>query len=208
MNLLISGFEPFGELSVNPTQVLAEKAQEWEVEGVNIHTVVLPVVYHACARRLIDEIERVNPDVVLSLGVAVGRSSITPERIGVNLQDTVGEGKLGDNAGQKPKDEKLYETGPDGIFSTLPNRFLVNALKEAGIPAQISNTAGAYICNNTLYEMLVYLKNESSEIKAGFIHVPATPEMVTASSHLPSMALETQEKALKMMITTLRDSLT
>ncbi|TMW71526.1 pyroglutamyl-peptidase I [Alteribacter natronophilus] len=206
MKILISGFEPFGTFMENPTQALAEAAAGWTIEGAEIHTVVLPVVYRECASRLRKEIEAVQPDVVLSLGIAAGRSAITPERIGINVQHTEGEGKYGDNAGHKPQNQPLVEGGPDGLFSTIPSDAIVKALHNEGIPAQISNTAGTYICNNTLYETLLYAKEEKLSLRAGFIHVPPLPSMTAGTPHMPSMSLEVQARALKIMIEVLAGS--
>ncbi|WP_035186439.1 pyroglutamyl-peptidase I [Alteribacter aurantiacus] len=204
MKMLISGFEPFGDLTKNPTEELVKSASKWDISGVEINTILLPVVYRTCAQKLIEEVERVNPDVVLSLGVAVGRAMITPERIGINVQHTEGEGKFGDNTGKKPKNEPLIEGEPDGLFSPLPISTMTDRLKNAGIPAQISNTAGTYICNNTLYELLLYAKKQGSHLHTGFVHMPATPDMVV-TSHAPSMSLDVQEKALRIMIETIRN---
>ncbi|PYZ99125.1 peptidase C15 [Alteribacter lacisalsi] len=206
MKILISGFEPFGKLESNPTEALVKEAADWKIEGIDIRTVVLPVVYRECAARLQEEIEAVKPDVVLSLGVAVGRSAVTPERIGINVQHTEGEGKFGDNSGRKPDNEPLIEGGPDGLFATLPNREITRALTDSGIPAQISNSAGTYICNNTLYETLCYVRERGSQIKAGFIHVPATPEMASHTPHVPTMSLDVQAKALKTILTVIREN--
>ncbi|RNA70109.1 pyroglutamyl-peptidase I [Alteribacter keqinensis] len=205
MKILISGFEPFGDLMKNPTEELAKAASTWEIEGVTITTVVLPVVYKECAERLLEEVNRIKPDVVLSLGVAVGRAGITPERIGINVQHTEGEGKFGDNTGYKPTNKPLVPEGPDGLFSTLPIEEMARKLTESGIPARISNTAGTYICNNTLYEVALFAKKQGNLIKTGFVHVPATPEMVV-SSGAPSMDISLQEKALRLMIEAIRDS--
>ncbi|MFA9555895.1 pyroglutamyl-peptidase I [Evansella sp. AB-rgal1] len=198
--IIVSGFEPFGGLTTNPTMEIIARINGWKVDNAEIHTIILPVVYNDCATRLIKYIDELKPNIVISLGVALGRSVITPERIGVNIQDTVGEGYAGDNEGDKPQDRLIVENGPDGIFSTLPNRRIIDKLQEKGIPASISNTAGAYICNNTLYSVLHYIKENNLSISAGFIHVPATPEMVTNKVNVPSMSIDLQEEAIRLAI--------
>ena len=198
--ILLSGFEPFGNLDTNPTTAIISRAEDWDIEGINLETLILPVVYNECASRLIEKIEVFKPDIVLSLGVAVGRSAITPERIGINIQDTAGEGKTGDNRGDQPRDRFINDGGPDGLFSTLPIRQIVELLESEGIPAQISNTAGTYICNNTLYSILYYINRENLDTRAGFIHVPASPDMVTKQPQMPSMAIDVQEKAIKHIL--------
>ncbi|MCD8508495.1 MAG: pyroglutamyl-peptidase I [Bacillus sp. (in: Bacteria)] len=200
MKLLLSGFEPFGGLAKNPTMDIISASQKWQIPNMEIYTVILPVVYEECATKLIKVMEDVKPDYVISLGVAVGRSAITPERIGINIQDTAGEGKTGDNRGIMPKDQPIDENGPAGLFSTLPIREMKEKLGEMGIPADISNTAGTYICNNTMYSTLLHIERNQLPVKAGFIHVPATPEMTVAKPQIPSMALETQEAAIKAIV--------
>lgn len=203
MKVLVTGFEPFGGMSVNPTQQLAEVLQKEKIEGIEIITATLPVVYGECVDTLIKKVEETNPNFVICCGLAFGRAAVTVERIGINVKDTAGEGLKGDNRGDKPIDEKIEIDGSDGIFSTLPIRTIVNELRINGIPGQISNTAGTYICNNTLYGILHYINSKKLNIKAGFIHLPATPEMVTEKTNVPSMSFETQIKALKIIIQSL-----
>ncbi len=206
MKVLVSGFEPFGGLTTNPTEQLVQEAKKFSIDGVTIETVLLPVVYHRCTEQLIEVIEREKPAVVLSLGLAYGRSEITPERIGINIQDTFGEGTKGDNEGRKPVDVPIDPNGPDGLFSTLPNRLIVEALKQHQLPAVISNTAGTYICNNTLYGVLHYIQQHQLPIKAGFVHIPATPEMVIDKPDIPSLPFEQLKKALHIIIETIKDN--
>ncbi|WP_280769341.1 pyroglutamyl-peptidase I [Salipaludibacillus daqingensis] len=204
MRILVSGFEPFGGLSTNPTLELINKAKNFEIEGVDIDTIQLPVVYRECTPPLLEKINEWQPDIVICLGVAVGCSSINLERVGINVEDTVGEGRNGDNNGDRPVDRPIVNNGPEGLFSTLPIRLLLEKLQESKIPSMISNTAGTYICNTTLYTVLHKIQEESLDIKAGFIHVPATPEMISASPEVPSMGMDTQTRALKIIIENLR----
>ncbi|WP_416151323.1 pyroglutamyl-peptidase I [Salipaludibacillus sp. HK11] len=200
MRILLSGFEPFGGLTTNPTLELIERAKLFNIEGIEIDTIRLPVVYQQCVPPLIAKIAEINPDIVVCLGVAVGRASVNLERIGINVQDTVGEGKHGDNQGDHPIDRPIINDGPAGLFSTLPIRLLFEELQKMGIPTTISNTAGTYICNTTLYSLLHHIEQSSLEVEAGFIHVPATPEMVLASPQTASMSIETQAKAIRLII--------
>ncbi|ADU31234.1 pyroglutamyl-peptidase I [Evansella cellulosilytica] len=200
MKIILTGFEPFGKLTTNPTMEIIAKSAKWNIDNVELNTFILPVVYDECASILIDKIKEMKPDYVISLGVAVGRGAITLERIGINIQDTVGEGELGDNLGEQPKDKLIDQNGPDGLFSTLPIRKMTDVLIKEGIPAQISNTAGTYICNNTLYSVLNVINNEKLSVKAGFIHVPASPNMVVKKPQIPSMSIELQEKAVKRLV--------
>ena len=208
MKVLLSGFEPFGEFKVNPTLEMVKEVQELGVEGVEIEIIGLPVVYGKCVDQLLAKMEEVNPDVVLSCGLAFGRAAITPERIGINIQDTAGEGDKGDNQGDKPVDRPIITDGPDGLLTTLPIRLMVERLVQEGIPAQISNTAGTYICNNTLYGILYHMNKKQLQIKAGFVHFPATPDMVVNRPNVPSMSMSDQVRGLALMIEAIRDSQT
>ncbi|WP_216828407.1 pyroglutamyl-peptidase I [Alkalihalobacterium elongatum] len=205
MKILLSGFEPFADFKVNPTLEIVKEVKKQGIEGVEIETIGLPVVYGQCVDKLLLKIEEVNPDVVLSCGLAFGRAAITPERIGINIQDTAGEGDKGDNQGEKPVDRSIINDGPDGLFTTLPIRAMVDRLASEGIPAQISNSAGTYICNNTLYGILHHINIKQLQIKAGFVHFPATPDMVTNRPNTPSMSLAEQVRSLKIMIEAIRD---
>ncbi|QOY34067.1 pyroglutamyl-peptidase I [Anaerobacillus isosaccharinicus] len=204
MKILVTGFEPFGGMEVNPTSALVKSLQEETLVGFEIHSCTLPVVYDHCVQTLITKINEVNPDVVICCGLAFGRGSITIERIGINVKDTAGEGLKGDNQGEKPVDEKIIPDGPDGIFSTIPIRTMVNELVKNGIPAKVSNTAGTYICNNTLYGVLNFISLNKRQIKAGFVHFPATPEMTVEKPNVPSMSFETQLNSLRIIVKSLK----
>lgn len=205
MKVLVTGFEPFGGMTENPTSQLVSKLQEEKLTGFDIHCATLPVVYDKCVQQLITIVENVSPDVIICCGLAFGRTSVTLERIGINIKDTAHEGQKGDNEGDKPVDEKIISNGPDGLFATLPIRKMTKELIHNNIPAQISNTAGTYICNNTLYGILHYIATNHLDMKAGFIHFPATPNMTIEKPNVASMAIETQYDALKIMIKALKE---
>lgn len=134
MKVLISGFEPFGKMKINPTEELLLEAERFEIENVEISTILLPVNYDECADELIKKMEEIQPDVVISCGLATGRTAITPERIGINVKDTGSGDPYPDNKGNIPTDEMIDEEGPDGLFATLPNRLIEKNLKEMDIP--------------------------------------------------------------------------
>ncbi|MFB5661309.1 pyroglutamyl-peptidase I [Alteribacillus sp. HJP-4] len=202
ITILCSGFEPFGGMAVNPTEQLVKDIErEYTNEDVNIQSFGLPVDYETCADQLIEAVIKNKPDAVFACGLAYGRSAVTVERIGINVQDTIGEGQKGDNRGRKPVDDPIVDGGPDGLFATLPIRSIVERLRQDDIPARISNTAGTYICNTTLYRLMYEIKRESLATKAGFIHFPATPEMTAAdTADTPSMSYFMQKQALKAAI--------
>lgn len=202
MKVLISGFEPFGKMSINPTDELLLEAVCFEIDNVEISTILLPVNYDECAEKLINKMEEIQPDVVISCGLAAGRTAITPERIGINVKDTGSGDSYPDNNGKIPTDEMIDEEGPDGLFATLPIRLIERNLKELNIPAAVSNSAGTFICNNTLYAVLNHIRKNKLQIKAGFIHFPASTKMSARNPSLPSLPQETMAKALKVIVQT------
>ncbi|MCW3795208.1 pyroglutamyl-peptidase I [Paenibacillus sp. LS1] len=201
VKILISGFEPFGGDAVNPTGALMEALANEVMDGAELKTVLLPVHFNECADLLIAEMEAYRPDVVIACGLAKGRTAITPERIAVNVKD-IPPGSYADNQGQRPVDEPIVDGSPDGIFSTLPIRAMVNNMSEAGIPASVSNTAGTYICNNTMYRVLDHIRVGQLPIRAGFVHFPASTEMAVLQPSVPSLPIPMMLDALQMMIRT------
>lgn len=202
MRVLISGFEPYGEMSVNPTQTLAEEAGSLGIEEIEVYSVLLPVNYDECVERLVEEVERISPDVVISCGLYPGRTAVTPERIGINVKDTMADDPIADNTGKSPVDEPIDPDGPDALFSLLPYRRIVENLKDAGIPTFVSNTAGTYICNNTLYGLLNHVRRNDLPIAAGFVHFPASTEMAVENPAQPSLPMEMMLRALRIIIET------
>jgi pyroglutamyl-peptidase len=202
LKLLISGFEPFGGSAVNPTQKLIQAIEGETFPGAQIKTVVLPVHFDECVDLLIQEIEHFEPDAVISCGLAGGRTGITPERIAVNIKDIAPDSPYSDNQGAKPQDAPINPEGPDGLFATLPIRSMVNRLQDQGIPASISNTAGTFICNNTMYGVLDYIRTHRLSTIAGFVHFPASAEMAAEHPSWPTLPQETMLQALRIIIQT------
>jgi pyroglutamyl-peptidase len=171
--LLLTGFEPFLGFPINPTEAIVKELDGQEIGGYRVHGLLLPVDYETAGPKILLEIADVQPDAVIALGLAAGRTSITPERIAINCRD--GEA---DNSGVALQDAPIVENGPDGYFSTLPIRKMVEVLNESGYPARISNSAGTYLCNNIMYTVL----HSAGDIKnAGFVHIPASHELAAAS---------------------------
>lgn len=201
MNILISGFEPFGGSPINPTEELMEQIGREDLgeafADVQLHTLLLPVRYDECAAKLLAETRRLKPDAVIACGLAAGRTAITPERIAINVKDTE---SYADNEGRSPTDEPIRADGPDGLLSTLPIRRIVQELQAAGIPSAVSNTAGTYICNNTMYALLDALRESGSPALAGFVHFPASTRLAALKPSLPSLPQETLLQALRIVV--------
>lgn len=195
--LLLTGFEPFLKHPINPTEQIVEALNHEEINDYHIIGEILPVVFNQSGEAFIELLEKYQPDAVISLGLAGGRNQITPERIAINCND----GPV-DNEGYKPNGEKIIENGPDGYFCKLPIRNIVDNLKENGLPASISNTAGAYLCNNIMYRGLHYIAEQQLDIPLGFIHIPAS-HATALDSNIPSWSDADLEKAIRIAIQSL-----
>lgn len=187
--LLITGFEPFGGEEINPSWEAVKRLPE-EINGYALHKLLIPVVFGEAAERVIAVAERISPHVILCIGQAGGRGSITPELVGINLR----HGRIPDNKGNQPNDEPIAEGGDAAYFSSLHVRKIAEAIKAEGIPAAVSYSAGAYVCNDVLYTLLARYKN--TETRVGFIHIPYIPEQ----NKEPSMSLDEIIKGLILAI--------
>ena len=187
--LLITGFEPFGGEQINPSWDAVSSLSE-EINGYTLTKLRLPVVFGEAARIVLDSAKEISPDVIICVGQAGGRSAITPELVGINLRHAA----IPDNKGNKPSDEKIIDDGNDAYFSTLPVRKIAEAINSSGVPSQVSYSAGAYVCNDVLYTLLV--QYNGSDIKIGFIHVPYSSEQGKS----PSMPMEDIVKGLTVAI--------
>lgn len=195
--VLLTGFEPFGEDSLNPSQALLNAKEQLHVTGVEVIGCVLPVVRYQAAEVAINAIKTHQPDLVLMFGQASGRAAITPERVAINLDDY----RIADNAGHQPIDEAIIANGPAAYFTTLPVKAMVEDLQQAGIAAEVSYSAGTFVCNHLFYAVQHYLAQK--DIRSGFIHVPPLPEQVPATNpSLPSLGLEPLIAAVRVMIQT------
>ncbi|MED5018669.1 pyroglutamyl-peptidase I [Paenibacillus chibensis] len=203
MKILITAFEPFGGDEINPTQRLLEDIAKESIQGAEIHTLLLPVVFDACSEKLIASIESVQPDAVVCCGLASGRTSITPEQIAINLKEVPKESAIADNNGNRPYNEAVNPDGPDGLFTRLPVRQMVEVMQQQGIPASISYSAGTFICNNTMYALLDYIRLHDLPIAGGFVHFPASQDMAVHKPSLPFLSHETMLLGLKVIVGTL-----
>ncbi|MBP0726987.1 pyroglutamyl-peptidase I [Bacillus sp. RG28] len=193
--LLLTGFEPFLDFTINPTEQIVKALDGEKIGPFQIVGKKLPVDFSSSGSILLKEYYEVMPDIIISLGLAAGRTTITPERIAINCKD--GEK---DNRGIIKKDEKIVENGPDGLFTTLPIREIVDGLNEMNIPAEISNSAGTYLCNLVMYEMLHHLKIHNTSLPSGFIHIPASHEMAIHKRNMPSWSQSDLENAIRNVI--------
>lgn len=186
--LLITGFDPFNGNLENPSW-LAVSALPDTVGNYMLQKMQLPTVYGKAANMVIAAAGEWNPDVILCLGLAGGRAAVTPERVGINIRSA----SIPDNAGQQFTDAPIIRDGPAAYFSTLPVTAMAQAIRDAGLPGAVSNSAGTYVCNDVLYTLLHHFAGTKTRV--GFVHVPYLP-----GQGEPNMALADTVRALQAAI--------
>lgn len=195
--VLITGFEPFDGEAVNPSWEVVSRLDNAIIGGCRVVARQLPCVFGEALIELNAAIDSLSPTLVLSVGQAGGRTDISVERVAINVDDA----RIPDNRGNQPVDTPIVASGPAAWFSSLPNKAIVSALREAGIPASVSQTAGTFVCNHVMYGLLHKLSG-LPEAKGGFIHIPYLPQQAAAHPGAPSMAAETVRQGLELAIAT------
>lgn len=195
MKILVTGFDPFGGEQVNPA-LEAVKSLPSVIHGAEIRWVEIPTVFYQSAEVLEAEIVRYQPNVVLCIGQAGGRTSLTPERVAINQDDA----RIPDNQGNQPIDTPIRLDGEAAYFSTLPIKAMVQAIKEDGLPATVSNTAGTFVCNHLMYQALYLADKKFPNVRAGFMHIPYMTEQVINKPNTASMNLVDIVKGIEAAI--------
>ncbi len=196
--ILLTGFESWDDIPSNPTSDLVEHLVSDEVVGE-----VLPVSFRRASERLEKLIRELRPEAVLNLGLAPERPVIRIERVAINLIDA----RIPDNDGEQPVDVPIDPDGPPCYFSLLPTREIVMALREEGIPAFLSYSAGTYLCNYVMYKTLRTLDIMGLRVPAGFIHVPYSSEMASKMDKpVPSLPLSTIKRAIQIALDVITSS--
>jgi pyroglutamyl-peptidase len=193
--ILLTGFEPFGGEAVNPSWEIARTLDGWTCAGRTVRAARLACVFGTALRELDAALAAHDPELVVCLGQAGGRAEISVERVAINVDDA----RIPDNGGRQPVDDAIVAGGPAAYFSTLPIKALVHALRDAGIAASVSNTAGTFVCNHVFYALMHRLATVPAlaGTRGGFVHVPYTPEQVAGRPGVPAMALQTQVEGLR-----------
>ncbi|EOA8956069.1 pyroglutamyl-peptidase I [Vibrio harveyi] len=181
--VLITGFEPFGGESINPALEAVKRLNGRKLDGGEVVMCQVPVTRYESIEAVIESIELHQPDIVITVGQAAGRTAITPERVAINVDDF----RIPDNGGHQPIDEPVIPGGPDAYFTTLPIKAITRALQQENIPCQVSNTAGTFVCNHLFYGVQHYLRDKS--VRHGFVHIPLLPEQ-DSSGNQPTMSLD------------------
>jgi pyroglutamyl-peptidase len=196
MKALVTGFEPFGGDRVNPSFEALQRLPR-RLGGLDIVTAALPVVYGAALPALREAIAAARPDIVLGVGLAGGRAELSLERVAINIDDA----RIPDNGGNQPIDRPVIAGGPAAYFATLPIKAAVAALRDAGLPAAVSNSAGTFLCNHVFYGLMHESATGADRFRAGFLHVPYLPSQAALTPGAPSMALEQIVEGIEIILT-------
>lgn len=195
--ILLTGFEPFGGSATNPSQQVALALNAQIIGECRVVAAVLPVDRTGGPQALVRAIDQHQPAAVVCLGEAARRPAISIERVAINLMDY----RIPDNCGEQITDLPVAPDGPDAYFSTLPVREMVQAIQAAGIPVELSLSAGAFLCNQVFYAGRHYVAGRTPSIPLGFIHLPALPEQAAqAPAAYASMSLETSQRAIRLAL--------
>lgn len=199
--ILLTGFEPFGGQRLNPSWEVARALDGAVIGAARVQSLQLPCTFEASLQVLHGALQRLQPDVVLALGQAEGRADVSIERVAINVQDA----RIADNTGAQPVDLPVVDGAPAAYFSTLPIKRLVQALRSAGLPASVSQTAGTFVCNHVFYGLQHALAGRGA--RSGFVHLPLLPEQaaVWPGATPPSLALALQVAAIRCVLQTLLD---
>jgi pyroglutamyl-peptidase len=195
--VLLTGFDPFGGETENPSWEAVRVLQGTRIAGHRIETRCLPVVFGDAIAQLRKALAATKPALVVCVGQAGGRAQVSLERIAINVDDA----RRPDNAGRSPIDAAIIADGPAGYFSTLPIKRLREALQRAGIPAEISQTAGTFVCNHVFYGLMHALRTRRG-VRGGFVHIPFSPAQAAQHPGAPSLPVETVTQALRLVVRT------
>ena len=196
-SILVTGFEPFGGEQINVSWQVAQALDGQCIAGCTVQALCLPCVFGQSLQVLQGALQAVNPAVVLALGQAAGRCDLSVERVAINVDDA----RIPDNAGAQPVDQPVIAGAPDAYFSRLPIKAIVAALREAGLPASVSQSAGTFVCNHVFFGLMHALRRRR-RVRAGFVHLPVLPEQVAAHPGQPSLPLATLVQGLRLAMHT------
>jgi len=198
--VLLTGFDPFGDtghssLPLNPSWLAVKALHGKRIAGHLLVAVQLPTVFQASVKELTRQLQLHKPALVICVGQAGGRGAISLERVAINIDDA----RIPDNAGGQPVDTPVVAGGPAAYFSSLPIKAMLQALQGAGVAAEVSQTAGTFVCNHVFYALMHALATRRGfkRTRGGFIHVPYLPEQ-----GMPSMALEEIVRGLRLAVAT------
>jgi pyroglutamyl-peptidase len=192
--VLLTGFEPFNQATINPAWEAVRALEGWSGEGFRVEVRQLPCVFGLANDVLREAVELLRPDVVIAVGQAGGRAELSVERVAINVDDA----SILDNAGNQPVDSAIVEGGPAAYFSTLPIKAIVREMRARGLVAGVSQTAGTFVCNHVFYGLMHHMAGRA--VRGGFIHVPYLPEQAAQFDGVPSMVLEEIVEGLRAAV--------
>ncbi|MGX7107022.1 pyroglutamyl-peptidase I [Hutsoniella sourekii] len=195
MKILITGFDPFGGEAINPAIEAVKKLPD-TIAGAEIIKVEIPTVFHKSAEVMREKVRQHQPDVIINIGQAGGRTGITPERVAINQDDA----RIEDNEGNQPIDVVIQEDGENAYFSSLPIKAMVEAIHQAGLPASVSNTAGTFVCNHIMYQTLYLIDKEFPHVLGGFVHIPYMMQQVVDKPDQAAMNLDDIARGLEAAV--------
>lgn len=194
LKVLVSGFEPFAGSHTNPSQLLVKELVQEKIEGASLEAIVLPVEFDRAAELLLNKVREIKPDVVVAFGQAEGRKAITPEKIAINLNNA----RIPDNSGDQRQNQMIDKDGADGYFTTLPTSEIIAGITNEGISAELSLSAGAFVCNHVFYQLQKSLKG--TNIRSGFVHIPLVTEQGPEFPGQPTMELSELVRGARKLV--------
>ena len=198
-NILLTGFSPFDNELMNPSW---EAVKQFESKAIMVehlvHTVQLPCEFGTAISLLQEKIAELQPEVVICVGQAGGRAEISLERVAINVDDA----RIPDNAGAQPVDQAIAQDGPAAYFTSLPIKAIVKKLRDEGIPANVSQSAGTYVCNHVFYGLMHTASKNTNIQRAGFVHIPYLPNQAANHPGAPSLSLENAVTAIALLLET------
>ena len=195
--VLVTGFEPFGGESLNPSWEICRLLPK-SIGGLRVEAVKIPCEFGRAIEVAGAAIERHRPGLVVCIGQAGGRSRLGVERVAINVDDA----RAPDNAGAQPIDRPVAADGPPAYFATLPVKAMVAGIRAAGIPAELSNSAGTYVCNHLMYGVLHFVATAGGGARAGFIHVPYSEDQVLDKAGIAAMSVTSMVRGIEAAIAT------
>lgn len=195
MRALVTGFEPFGGDTINPAREVLRHLPA-RLGDLSVATCPLPTAFGRALDELDRAIKQAEPEIMLGLGLAGGRSALSLERVAINIEDA----RIADNDGSRPIDRPVIVGGPAAYFATLPIKAIAAGLRTTGLPAIVSNTAGTFVCNHVFYGMLHLAAKRRPQTRAGFLHLPYLPEQAIAHEGAPSMALRDIVRGVEIVL--------
>lgn len=194
--ILLTGFDPFGGEALNPSWLAVSALDGEVIAGHRVVAVQLPTAFARAAKALRAALRRHRPALVLCVGQAGGRASLSLERVAINVIDA----RIADNDGAQPVDAPCVKGAPAGYFTTLPVKAMLRALRDAGIPAEVSNTAGTYVCNHVFFVLMHALASQPGTVRGGFMHIPYLPAQAARHPGAPALDLATVVEGLRVAL--------